>query len=125
MPYPRQRSNTWFLKQWSYRRFMLCELSAIFLAGYTVLLVILVAKVHDGERAFADYADTLGSPVLIGFHVLALLFALLHTATWLRAIPVALPVRRGEQKLPPSALIGAAYTALLVVTGAVLALVLT
>lgn len=125
MPYPRQRSATWFLKRWPYARFMLCELSALFLAGYTVLLVVLVAKVHDGERAFADYADTLSSPGLIVFHVVALAFALLHTVTWIRAIPVALPIRRGEHTVKPSATIAAVYAAMLIASGAVLAVVLT
>jgi len=106
MPYPRQRSNTWFLKRWPYRIFMLRELSAVFLAGYTVLLILLVAKVHDGGDAFKDYADTLQSPALIVFNVIALLFALLHTFTWFQAVPSALPVRIGEEKVPAVLLIG-------------------
>lgn len=124
MPYPRQHSHTWFLTRWPYRLYMLSELSAIFLAGYTVLMIVLVAKVHEGERAFADYADTLSSPVLIGFHVLALIFALLHTVTWLRAVPVALPAGSGAKKVAAPVLIGAAYVAMLVASAVVLALVL-
>jgi fumarate reductase subunit C len=124
MPYPRQRSNTWFLKRWPYRIFMLRELSAVFLAAYTVLLILLVAKVHDGGRAFEDYADTLQSPALIVFNVIALLFSLLHTVTWFQAVPTALPLRRGEEKVPALLLIGANYVALLGLTGVALGVVL-
>ena len=124
MPYPRQRSNTWFLRRWPYRIFMLRELSAVFLAGYTVLLILLVAKVHDGGAAFEDYADTLGSPALVVFNIVALLFALLHTVTWFQAVPSALPVRRGEEKVPAVLLIGAHYAAMLGATIVILAVVL-
>src|ERR1700736_5133954 len=113
MPYPSQHSNIWFLKRWPYRFFMLRELSAVFLAGYTVLLVVLVTKVHDGANAFADYANTLRSPALIVFNVLALLFALLHSVTWFQAMPKALPVRRGEERVPALLLIGVNYVVML------------
>lgn len=124
MPYPRQNSNTWFLKRRPYRLHMLCELSAVFLTGYTVLMVLLIAKVHAGGQAFKQYVDTLRSPIALGFHAVALLFALLHAVTWFRAVPVALPPRRGEQKVPGWFVIGAAYASMLLVTAAILVLVL-
>lgn len=123
-PYPRIVSNTWWLKRWPYRIFMLRELSAVLLAAYVVLLLVLVTKVHDGVAAFQDYRDLLQSPVLIAFHVVALLFALLHTVTWFQAVPKGLPLRRGEERVPPALLIGANYLAWLVVTVGVAAIFL-
>ncbi len=124
MPYPRQHSNTWFLKRWPYRIFMLRELSAVFLALYVVLLLVLVGKVHDGPSAFKDYVVTLRSPALIVFSIVALLFALLHSATWFQAVPKGLPLRRGEEKVPPLLLIGANYVVMLGLTVIVLGIVL-
>jgi len=115
-PYPRTVSNIWWLKRWPYRIFMLRELSSVFLAAYVVLLLVLVTKVHDGAKEFAGYLDFLQSPVLIAFHVVALLFVLLHTVTWFQAVPKGLPLRRGEERVPPALVIGATYVALLVVT---------
>jgi fumarate reductase subunit C len=124
MVYPRQQSNTWYLKRWPYRIFMLREFSAVFLALYMVLLLVLVMKVHDGRSAFENFADTLQSPWFIGLNTIALLFALLHTVTWFMAVPSAVQLRRGEEKLPPRLLIGAAYAAMLGASAIVLALVL-
>src|SRR5579862_9136605 len=95
--YPRQESKTWFMTRWPYRIFMLRELSGLFLAGYTILLLVLVAKVHDGAAAFTSFRDTLQSPALIVFSCVALLFALLHTVTWFQAVPKVLPLRYANQ----------------------------
>src|SRR6266567_4684437 len=124
MPYPRQHSNTWFLKRWPYRIFMLRELSAVFLALYTVLLLVLVTKVHQGADAFRAYAGMLGSPAFVVFSIVVLLFALLHSVTWFQAMPKGLPLRRGEEKVPPILLIGANYVVMVALTVIVLAIVL-
>ena len=123
-PYPRRRSRTWYLESWPYRLFMLRELSAVFLALYTVLLLVLVTKVQEGPAAFADYVDTLRSPLLVGVHVLIMAFALLHTVTWFQAVPKGLPLRRGEEAVPPQLMIGASYALLLAVTVVVIVIVL-
>ena len=124
MPYPRQRSNFWYLKRWPYRIFILREFSAVFLAGYMVVLLLLVMNVHDGPAAFSDFVDTLESPGFMVFNTIALLFALLHTVTWFMAVPSAMQLRRGEEKVPPLVLIGAAYTLMLGASVVVLLLVL-
>ena len=123
-PYPRTVSRTWWLRRWPYRIFMLRELSSVFVAVYMALLLVLTAKVHDGASAFADYLDVRQSPVLIAFHVVALLFAVLHTVTFFQAVPKGLPLRRGEERVPPALMIGANYVAWLVVTAVVAAVFL-
>jgi fumarate reductase subunit C len=124
MTYPRQTSNTWYLKRWPYRIFMLREFSAVFLAFYMVLMLVVVMKVHNGRGSFEQFADTLKSPWLIAVNTIALLFALLHTVTWFQAVPSAVQLRRGEERVPPRLLIGAAYAVLLGVTAIVLIVVL-
>ncbi|HTW12768.1 MAG TPA: hypothetical protein VME01_08500 [Solirubrobacteraceae bacterium] len=123
-PYPRQHSRAWFIKRWPYRVFVLRELSSVFLAAYTALLLVLVMKVQDGAHAYASFANTLDSPWLLAFNTIALLFALLHTVTWFQAVPKAMPVRRGETKMPAPLLIGANYVVLLVLSAVCLAVAL-
>jgi fumarate reductase subunit C len=120
MPYPRQQSNTWYLKRWPYRLFMLREFSSVFLAGYMIVLLVVVLRVHDGPRAYHDMVQTLRSPGMVIFSVIALLFTLLHTVTWFLAVPSALQLRIGEEKVPPRLVIAGAYGALLVVSGLIL-----
>ena len=123
-PYPRQHSTAWFVKRWPYRLFMLRELSSVFLAAYMVLLLILVTKVHDGQHAFNGIQQTLKSPGWIAFNIVVLIFALLHTVTWFQAVPKALPLRRGENRVSPRLLIGAHYGLMLVLSAAVLMIAL-
>ena len=115
-PYPRTVSYTWWLKRWPYRIVFLRELSAVFQAAYVVLLLVLVAEVHDGAESFEDFRGILQSPIVIAFHVVALLFALLHSVTFFQAISKGLPLRRGEERVPAVLMIGASYAAWLVVT---------
>jgi fumarate reductase subunit C len=121
-PFPRRRSNRWYLETWPYRVFMLRELSAIFLAVYTVLLLVLVTRLHEGPGPFADYLDMLESAPLIAVHVVVLAFALLHTVTWFAAVPKGLPLRRGEEPVPPRLVIAANYVLLIAVTLVVVAI---
>jgi fumarate reductase subunit C len=124
MTYPRQTSKTWFMSRWPYRIFMLRELSGVFLAGYTILLVLLVTNVHDGANAFTDFRNTLQSPALIVFNAVAFLFALLHTVTWFQAMPKVLPLRYGREQRLVLALVGVNYLILLALTAVVLVVVL-
>jgi fumarate reductase subunit C len=123
-PYPRRRSSTWFLARWPYRLFVLRELSAVFLAAYMVVLLLLVGSVHDGIRSYRDFKNTLDSPGLLAFNSVVLLFALLHSVTWFQAVPKALPLRHGENKVPASLLIGTHYVLMLAVTAGVLIIAL-
>jgi fumarate reductase subunit C len=103
---------------------MLRELSGVFLAGYTILLLVLVMKVHDGPAAYASFRHTLRSPGLIVFNCVALLFALLHTVTWFQAMPKVLPLRYTRQHRMAFLLVGINYLLFLAVTAIVLVLVL-
>ena len=124
-PLPRRHSNLWWLSRRPYFVFFLREWSSLFIALYAVLLVILTSKVLDGEVAYRGYVDdVLGSPVLIAFHVVALCFAVLHTVTWFGAVPKGLPLRRGEDLVPPALMIGASYVIWAVVTVVVAAVFL-
>jgi fumarate reductase subunit C len=124
MVYPRQQSTTWYLKRWPYLLFILREFSAVFLAAYMFVLLVLVMKVHNGRNSFETFTDTLKSPWFIAFNTVVLLFALLHTITWFMAVPSAVQLRRGEEKVPPRLLIGATYLVMLGASAVVLAIVL-
>ena len=113
---PRIHSQTTWFGRWPYRIFVLRELSAVFLAIYMVLFLLLVQKVHDGPQAAGDYIDFLQNPIVIAFHVIALAFAILHTVTWFQAVPKAMRVYRGEERVSPVLMIGANYVAVLVIS---------
>ena len=110
-PYPRQHSSTWFLKRWPYRIFMLRELSAVFLAAFVALLLVLVSRVHAGQAALQRYIDAANGSAMLFFLLVVLAFAVLHTVTWFQAAPKALRLRRGEEPVTPALIIGAQVVA--------------
>jgi fumarate reductase subunit C len=111
-PLPRSSSAFWWNRSWRYRVFLLREFSALFAAAYMVLLLVLAQEVRAGEGAFEDYLEVLQGPVLLVFHAVALLFAILHTVTWFQAVPKALPLKIGGRRVPGMQLIAANYVAL-------------
>jgi fumarate reductase subunit C len=110
------------MRRWPYRMFMMRELTAVFLALYMVMLLLLASRVHTGEAAFAEYEATARTPLLIAFHLVVLASAVLHTVTWFQAVPKGLPLRRGEERVPAPLLIGANYALMLLLTLALVAL---
>ena len=119
-PLPRRSSAMWWNRSMPYRIFLLRELSAVSIAIYMVLLLILVQQVRAGEGSFDDYLDVLQKPVVVISHIVALLFALLHTVTWFQAVPKALPLKIGERRVPPMQLIAGNYVIWAVVSVVVL-----
>jgi fumarate reductase subunit C len=118
-PYVRPISATWWLKRSSYLLFMLRELSSVFVAGYVVIFLVMIRRLSQGPAEYEAFLATLGSPLAILFHIVALAFALLHTITWFNLTPKAMAVWRGEERLPAAAMIVPNYVAWIVVSGVI------
>lgn len=99
----------WFLDHPRYVRYMLRELSCIFIGGYTLMWVVGLKRLAEGPEAYAGFLAALGSPGAIAFQVLALGFAAYHSITWFRLTPKALPVQVGETFLPDRVIAGAHF----------------
>lgn len=108
-PLPRAKSNAWWNRGWPYRVFLLRELSAVAVAVYIVLLLLLVSQVREGRGAFNDHLDLLESPLFWIIHAVILGFAQLHTSTWFRAVPKSMRVKLGGRLVPPEAMIFGMY----------------
>jgi len=91
---------TWWLKKPAYLLFMLRELSSVFIAAFLIVFLIQISQLTKGAEAYAAFAQRLSSPAWIVFHIVALLFALLHSVTWFQSTAVVLPLRLGERELP-------------------------
>ena len=119
-PLPRTKSNGWWNQRWAYRIVVLREFSAFAVAGYMVLLLLLVSQVRGGESAFADYLDVLKNPLLWIIHAVILGFAQLHTSTWFRLMPKATPLKLGGWRVPDDLITAGAYGGWLAVSVVVL-----
>ncbi len=112
--YVRSSSTGWWLAKRSYSLFMLREATALFVGGYAIFLIVLIARAAGGPDPWAAFVQGLKSPVSIVLHLITLAMAAYHSATWMSSIPKATPLWRGDERVSPGAMIGAGYLSWLV-----------
>ena len=117
-PWIRPMPATWWLKKPTYFLFIVREMTSVFVAGYVVFLLFLVARAAD-ESSFAAFYEGLKSPSSVALHLAALLMVLFHSVTWINLTPKVMVVFRGEQRVSPVLIAGVNYAAWLVVSALV------
>lgn len=109
-PYVREVPRLrWFFRHPRYLRYMAREVTCIFIGAYTLLLLVGIKRLTEGQAAYEGFLEVLKSPASLLFHVVALAFSLYHTTTWFNVTPKALPVQIGEAFLPGGVVAGAHY----------------
>src|SRR6266446_1455300 len=89
--YVRPMPATWWLHNTHLTLFMIRELTSLFVAGYAVFLLVLVAMAKDP----AAFAAALHSAAAIVFQLIALPFVIFHSVTWFNLTPKAIVLFRG------------------------------
>ena len=121
-PFTREVPRTrWFFRHPRYMRYMAREVTCIFIAIYSAILVVGCVRLAQGKEAYDAFLAALASPVSVAFHVLALGFAIYHSVTWFNLAPKALPVQLGDTTVAPAAIAGAHYVVWVVLSLIVLA----
>jgi succinate dehydrogenase subunit C len=100
-PYPRW----WWLRRGPYMRFAAREITSMFAAGFSVLLVAFLFALGSGPQAYARFLHLLNSPWMVAVSVIILVALLYHVATWFRLTTYILVLRVGSTVLPRRALI--------------------
>ena len=103
--------TTWWLRNPRYFRFMIREVTSVFIAIFLVVLLIQLYQLSRGPEAYAAFLERLRSPGWIVFHLVALAFALYHTVTWFKLTGVVQVVRLGERQVPPGLVVAATFAA--------------
>jgi len=96
---------TWWLKNPAYTRFMIRDVTSVFIAGYCIFLMVLMCRAKDAE-SFEPFYRSLAQPISIVLHVIALVFAAYHSITFFNLTPRAIVVYRGDEKVPDSVIRG-------------------
>ena len=116
-PYVRPMPATWWLRNRAYFRFMLRELTAVFVAVYCVILLVILWKL---KRSGGTVYDAILAPLQdwrsVLLHFIVLVAALYHTFTWFALVPKVMVVRFGEEKVPPFMLVAGHWLLWLLVT---------
>ncbi len=115
---------TWWLKKPAYTWFMIRDVTSVFIAGYCVFLLVLLARASRDPAEFAVCFEHLKSPLSVLLHLIALVFAVYHSITFFNLTPRVLVVFRGEEKVPEAAIAGVHYVAWAVVSVVLFVIVL-
>jgi fumarate reductase subunit C len=112
-------SPYWWLSQWSYTKFMLRELSSVFVAYVIVITLMQVHALGQGRAEYAAFQELMTRPFVVLLNVVTFLFLLLHTITWFNLTPRAIVLRLGGRRVPDLFIIAPNYVAWLVISGVV------
>jgi fumarate reductase subunit C len=114
----------WWLGQWRYMKFILRELSSVFVAVVVAMILLQLRALRSGPEAYARLQHWLQIPVVIALSVITLFFVVFHAITWFNLTPRAMVIRWRGKRLPDFLLTAPNYAAWIVVSGAVAWLVL-
>lgn len=109
-------STYWWLHQWSYAKFVLRELSSVFVAWFVILTLVQIRALRQGPEAYAAFWRWMSHPLILALNVLSLFFVLFHTITWFNLAPRAMAVRVGSKRVPELWIAAVNYTAWLVIS---------
>jgi fumarate reductase subunit C len=114
----------WWLGHWRYLKFILRELSSVFVAAFVVITLFQLRALRNGPDAFVRFQHWLRTPAAIVLNVVIFFFVLLHAITWFNLAPRAMPVRVRGRRLPEFLVAVPSYAIWLAVSFAVAWLVL-
>ena len=117
--YKPKLSPTWWLKSRSYFLFMMRELSSVFIAAFVLLFLYQLFALAKGPESYAACRSALTTPGFVVFYVVAFVFALYHTITWLGVMGRVQVVRMGAFTVPPKLVTAGAFVGFFLVSAAV------
>jgi len=109
----------WWLKDRAYTKFVLREMSSVFVAFFAMLYVCQLRAVAEGLDAYARFMSRLKTPPFLILDAVALLFVLFHTITWFNLTPTAMVVRIKGKRVPDRIVAGSNYVVWVLVSGIV------
>jgi succinate dehydrogenase subunit C len=117
-------STYWWLGNWPYLRFILRELSSVFIAWFVVVVMLQIRAVSHGPEAYKEFEEWLRTPILVALNAISFFFVLFHTITWFNLAPKAMVVRLRGKRVPDLTIAALNYAAWLMVSALVCWLVL-
>ena len=117
-------STYWWLGSWFYLKFILRELSSVFIAWFVILTLLQVSALKRGPAEYAEFQEWLRSPFVVALNALSLCFVVFHTVTWFNLAPKAMGIRLHGKRVPNTLIAAPNYVAWLLVSAAIAWLVL-
>lgn len=93
-------STWWWMGRWSYLKFILREISSVFVAWFVVELLLALNALSNGPLEYSDFQDFLRNPAVVAVNVVSLFFVMFHAITWFNLAPKAMAVRFRGKRIP-------------------------
>lgn len=106
----------WWLGEWHYLKFILRELSSVFVAVCVIETLMLIRALGDGPEAYAHFLQSMQNPLVLVLNIISFFFVVFHTITWFNLAPSAIAVRLGGKRLPDLLVAAPSYVAWVVVS---------
>jgi fumarate reductase subunit C len=106
----------WWLKKRSYARFVLREISSVFVALFAGVTLLQVRALRAGPDDHARFVEWLRSPGVLVLQAVVFAFVLLHAFTWFHLTPKAMVLRPFGRRVPDGAILAGSYAGFLVVS---------
>jgi fumarate reductase subunit C len=117
--YRKRVSTYWWLQRWEYLRFVLREISSVFVAVFVVEMLLQIYALSHGPEAYADFQSVLKNPFVIALNVVSFFFIVFHSITWFNLSARAMSIRVGGKKVPGFMISGPNFAAWLVISAAI------
>jgi len=117
--YRKRVSTYWWLQRWEYLRFVLREISSVFVAWFVVLTLIQIYAASRGSAAYSEFLDFLKNPFVIAFNLISFLFVVYHSITWFNLSARAMSIRVGGKKVPGFMISGPNFVAWLIISAVI------
>jgi len=99
---------SWWMRQGRYWRYMMRELSSLFIGIFCFILVWGLFRLAQGEAAFNHWTNELWYQSA-GLCWLIFLFATYHSYTWFMVTPKAMPIKLNGKRVAAYIIIGAHF----------------
>ncbi|MCI0443673.1 fumarate reductase subunit C [bacterium] len=90
----------WWVDKRESIKFILRELTSVFVAIYAVILLFEIRSITQGPEAYLNFLAWLRTPFSLILHTVAFLFVLYHSITWFNLAPKALSLSLGKRHVP-------------------------
>jgi fumarate reductase subunit C len=117
--YRKPTSIYWWVGSWRYVKFILRELSSVFVAWTVVLILLQIRALRQGPDSYVSFLQWMGNPTVIALNVLTFLFVVFHAVTWFNLAPKAMPVRVRGNRLPDIVIAAPNYAAWILISAVV------
>jgi fumarate reductase subunit C len=86
-PYRPRMTPYWYFDRWPYLRFIVRELSCVFVAYFAMVMLLQIRAITHGDAAYAHFQALMANPLIMIANAAALVLIIFHAVTWFALVP--------------------------------------